>query len=85
MYHVTFPAQSNRASWTFTGLVTDLDDNPVDISACSMVFHANHRNSNYGLLALTDNGKLTFLDLGVIKLLDPAALQTHQVVMVSAA
>ena len=63
MYHVTFPAQSNRASWVFIGLVTDLDDNPIDLSLCSMVFAI--RNKNGAMLeASTDNGKLTIVDLG---------------------
>ena len=77
MYHVTFPPQSNRASWVFVGQITDLDDNPIDISACSMVFQispptqegsAGHSvaNQNVGgsLTASTDNGKLTVVDIG---------------------
>jgi hypothetical protein len=67
MYHVTFPAQSNRASWVFIGLVTDLDDNPIDISACSMVFQVSTPHSGLpvnGLTASTDNGKLTIIDVG---------------------
>ena len=77
MYHVTFPAQSNRASWVFVGQITDLDDNPIDISACSMVFQISpptqegsagyaQANQNVGgsLTASTDNGKLTVIDIG---------------------
>jgi hypothetical protein len=67
MYHVTFPPQSNRASWVFVGLITDLDDNPIDISACSLVFCASRcqpHQSNASLLASTDNGKLTVVDIG---------------------
>jgi hypothetical protein len=65
MYEVTFPLQSNRASWQFVGLITDLDDNPIDISACKLVFAVRKRN-NQGdwLTASTDNGKLTVIDLG---------------------
>lgn len=66
MYHITFPQQSNRASWVFIGLITDLDDNPIDLSACSMLFYA--RSPNGGCLeASTDNGKLTVLDLGIFR------------------
>jgi len=64
MYQVTFPPQSNRASWVFIGLVTDLDDNPIDLSACSMVFAIRDKKSGYCLEASTDNGKLTIVDLG---------------------
>ena len=77
MYHVTFQPQSNRASWIFVGLITDLDDNPIDISTCSMVFqispprpngspgYAQINQSNWGsLTASTHNGKLTVIDIG---------------------
>jgi hypothetical protein len=82
MYHVTFPPQSNRASWVFIGLVTDLDSNPIDLSACSMVFQISPKregaSSGYGdnydtstasgsLLASTANGKLTIVDLGTFR------------------
>ena len=77
MYSVTFPSQSNRASWIFVGLITDLDDNPIDISACSMVFQISpptqdgsagyaqaSQNVGGSLTASTDNGKLTVIDIG---------------------
>jgi hypothetical protein len=67
MYHVTFPPQSNRASWVFVGLITDLDDNPIDISACKLVFQVSggvNRSPQGRLTASTDNGKLTVIDLG---------------------
>jgi hypothetical protein len=67
MYSVTFPPQSNRASWAFVGLVTDLDDNPLDLSACSMVFEIGggiNRSPNSRLVASTANGKLTIIDIG---------------------
>ena len=81
MYHVTFPPQSNRASWVFVGLITDLDDNPIDISACSMVFQispprpdgsagyvmTNQGNAGGSLTASTDNGKLTVVDIGTFR------------------
>ena len=64
MYHVTFPPQSNRASWAFIGMVTDLEDNPIDLSGCSMVFAIRGKNGGGRLEASTDNGKITIIDLG---------------------
>ena len=70
MYHVTFPAQSNRASWVFIGMITDLDNNPIDLSACSLVFQVSPMNNHHyssgagSLTASTDNGKLTIIDMG---------------------
>jgi hypothetical protein len=66
MYHVTFPPQSNRASWVFIGLVTDLDDNPIDLSLCSMVFRARDKRGG-GIEASTANGKLTIVGLGTFR------------------
>ena len=62
----------------FIGLITDLDDNPIDISACSMVFQispprpdgsagaalVNQGGGGGSLTASTENGKLTVVDLG---------------------
>jgi hypothetical protein len=59
-------------------LITDLDDNPIDISACSMVFQISppaadnlrgiggyYDDRPYGsLVASTANGKMTVVDLG---------------------
>jgi len=75
MYHVTFPAQSNRASWVFVGMITDLDDNPIDLTNCSMVFQVSSprvggghpNNANGALTASTENGKLTIIDLGTFR------------------
>jgi hypothetical protein len=77
MYHVTFPPQSNRASWVFIGLISDLDNNPIDLTGCSMVFQVNppRRNSSRydtstaqgSLTASTDNGKITFVDIGTFR------------------
>jgi hypothetical protein len=78
MYHVTFPPQSNRASWVFIGQITDLDDNPIDLTNCSLVFQIRGRrdgdpgygrygggnHSGASLCASTDNGKLTIVDIG---------------------
>jgi hypothetical protein len=63
MYQITFPPQSNRASWLFVGLITDLDDNPIDISACSLVFDVRDKDG-YRLEASTANGKITIIDTG---------------------
>jgi hypothetical protein len=66
MYHITFPDQSNRASWLFIGMITDLDDAPIDISLCSMVFDIRDRNGQR-LEASTANGKLTVIALGTFR------------------
>lgn len=63
-YQITFPAQSNRASWVFLGQVSDLDDDPIDLSLCSMVFAVRDKNGQLKLEASTDNGKLTYPDIG---------------------
>ena len=68
MYQITFPQRSNRESWTFVGIITDLDDNPIDISSCSMEFairEKNHRGPR--LQASTDNGKLTVVNMGTFQ------------------
>jgi hypothetical protein len=78
MYQVTFPRQSNRASWVFIGLISDLDNNPIDLTGCSMVFQISpprRDGSRYddtstaqgSLTASTDNGKLTFVDIGTFR------------------
>jgi hypothetical protein len=67
MYHVTFPQRSNRASWAFTGLITDLDDNPIDLSACSLVFQVGDRHERSQLTASTANGKITIVALGIFR------------------
>lgn len=67
MYHVAFPAKSNRASWIFLGLVTDLDDNPIDLSTFSLVFEVADKNGCGRLSATTANGKLTIVGLGTFR------------------
>jgi hypothetical protein len=75
MYHIQFPPQSNRASWVFVGLITDLDGNPIDLTDCSIVFQISNNTeiNDYshpypaGLTASTDNGKLTIVDLGTFR------------------
>ena len=80
MYQIAFPPQSNRASWVFIGLITDLDNNPIDLTGCSMAFqirppsgdrwsgHGYSTNNARGsLLASTNNGKITFIDIGTFR------------------
>jgi hypothetical protein len=38
MYLIQFPQLSNRASWPFVGLLTDLNNVPIDLTGYSMVF-----------------------------------------------
>jgi len=66
MYVISFPEQSNRASWTFVGLITDLDDNPIDLSTCSLVFAVRDKNGRM-LEASTENGRLTIVDTGTFR------------------
>ena len=68
-YEITFSQQSNRASWIFVGLITDLNDDPIDLTGCSAVFHIEADPSwpYPGLTASTDNGKLTFIDVGMFR------------------
>ena len=66
MYVITFPEQSNRASWVFVGMITDLDDNPLDLSLCKLVFALRDKNGVM-LEASTDNGKLTIIDVGTFR------------------
>jgi hypothetical protein len=79
MYHVTFPPQSNRASWVFIGQITDLNDVPIDLTNCSMVFQIRPKregdpgygryggHSGASLIASTDNGKLTYVGVGTFR------------------
>jgi hypothetical protein len=67
MYQINFPAQSNRASWAFIGEITDLDDNPIDLSNCTMVFAATDKDGNQGLLASTEIGNITYPSLGLFR------------------
>jgi len=68
MYHVLFAPQSTRASWEFYGELTDAQGVPVDLTGCTMVFAANEKNGGgQRLLASTDNGKITFPDIGIFR------------------
>jgi hypothetical protein len=64
MYSVAFPEQSNRASWAFIGLITDLDDNPIDLTGLTLVFSIRDKNGCPRLTATTDDGSITLLDIG---------------------
>lgn len=65
MYQISFPPTSNRASWTFTGQISDLDDNLLDLSALSLRFEVRDQDGCLKLDASTDNGKLTIVSLGI--------------------
>ena len=67
MYSVSFPFQSNKSSWTYVGMITDMDDNPIDISSCSMVFAIREKNGVQRMQATTDNGKITYPSLGTFR------------------
>jgi hypothetical protein len=69
MYHIQFPPQSNRASWLFVGQITDWDDNPIDLTGCSLLFHvqATDEFPYPGLTASTANGRLTIVGLGTFR------------------
>ena len=45
MYNVSFPFTSNKASWLFVGQVLDMEENPIDISACSMAFAVREKTT----------------------------------------
>ena len=67
MYMVSFPPQSNRASWVFVGLVTDLDNNPIDLTGCSMEFQISDKENYPRLIATTQDGTITFVDIGTFR------------------
>jgi hypothetical protein len=67
MYHITFPQQSNAASWPLVGLITDLDDNPLDLTGMSLVFNIVDKNGASVLQASTANGKITIVDVGMFR------------------
>ena len=60
MYLIQFPQLSNRASWPFVVLMTDLNNVPIDLTGYSMVFAIKGPNGGPVLLtATTDKGNLT--------------------------
>jgi hypothetical protein len=67
MYQVTFPAQSRDASWAFIGQITDLDDNPIDLTGLALVFSIRDKRGNVRLTAQTADGSITVIDLGTFR------------------
>jgi hypothetical protein len=67
MYDINFPPQSNRASWLFVGQITDYNDDPLDLTGCSMVFAITDAERSYVLQASTEIGNLTFPDTGTFR------------------
>jgi hypothetical protein len=63
MYRISIPAQSNSASWAFTGLITDLDDNPIDLTGLTLVFSINDKRGCQRLVATTADGSITISSL----------------------
>ena len=63
---LAFRAQSNRASWRDGGLVTDIDDNPIDIANYPIVFEIAD-DGNPVMTASTANGKITIVATGVFQ------------------
>jgi hypothetical protein len=67
MYQISFPPTSNRASWAFTGQITDLEDNLLDLSALSLRFEVRDQDGCLKLDASTGNGKLTIVGTGLFQ------------------
>lgn len=68
MYQISFPPTSNRATWIFTGAITDASDNSLlDLSDLTIVFEVVDQFGCQKLLATTDNGKLTVIDTGLFR------------------
>jgi hypothetical protein len=67
MYQVTFPAQSRDASWAFVGLITDLDNNPIDLTGMPLVFSIRDKRGQVRLTAQTADGTITILDVGTFR------------------
>ncbi len=68
MYQISFPPTSNRATWIFTGQISDaVTDEPLDLSDLSFVFEVNDQNGCRKLLASTDNGKFTIIGTGLFR------------------
>jgi hypothetical protein len=45
----------------------DLDENLIDLTGCAMIFQISDKQNCPRLLASTDNGKITFIDLGTFR------------------
>lgn len=67
MYVGTFPAASNRQSWTKTFEVVDEDTNSdLDLTGASIVFEIRDPRNHLSILsATTTNGKVSIIDTGV--------------------
>lgn len=67
MYVGTFPAASNRQSWTYTLEVVDADtDEDIDLIGATITFELRDPRSLLTILsATTGNGKITISDTGV--------------------
>lgn len=67
MYQIAFPLTSNRASWIFTGQISDASTNePLDLTGLKFVFEVRDCGSPR-LSATTDNGKFTIIGLGLFR------------------
>jgi hypothetical protein len=67
MYLVSFPAQSKDASWAFIGQITDLNDNLIDLTGCTLVFSIRDKRGCVVLTAQTTDGSITILDIGTFR------------------
>lgn len=63
MYRISIPAQSNNASWAFIGSITDMDDNPIDLTSLTLVLSIRDKREIPRLRASTDDGSITLLPL----------------------
>jgi len=64
MYHINFQPQSNRASWVLIGELKTTDGDLFDLTGCAMVFQISDIDGGSRLTASTDNGKITYIDVG---------------------
>lgn len=67
MYLISFPAQSRDASWAFVGKITDLNDDPIDLTGIGLKFAITDKRGCLRMTASTDDGSITILDLGVFR------------------
>lgn len=67
MYLISFPAQSRDASWAFTGMITDIYDNPLDLTGLTLNFSIVDKRGWPRLTASTVDGSITVLDIGVFR------------------
>jgi hypothetical protein len=67
MYHIAFPPRTNRESFIYLGEIIDLDDNPVDLTGCSIVFQISDKFGCQYLRASTDDGNITIIGVGTFR------------------